>query len=149
MRKIVVFTSLLFLFVSSYDTVVAVPLTAPPPLNAKIFSQPFVLYDSGFVSGPLDVEVATTGCNQLLAFVFNNFVGAIDLPITLNLEFVYPPLLPPACTGSGQVAVSLLSLTASSGSGNVANFPNSVIPPCLRIVTNGPSPSYSVGLLCN
>ncbi len=147
MRKIIVLASLLLLVVCSYGIAVAAPQTAPAPLN--IFSQPFVLYDSGLVSGPLDLEVATTGCNKLLVFVFNNFVGADNLPVTLNLEFVYPPLSPPACTGPGHVAVSLLTLTVNSGSSDVANFPYSVIPPCLHIVTNGSSPSYSVGLLCN
>ncbi len=147
MRKGIVFAGLLFLVVSSYGIAVAAPLTAPPPLS--IFSQPFVLYDSGFVSGPLDLEVASTGCSKLLVFVFNNSVGAINLPVTLNLEFVYPPLSPPACSGPGHVAVSLMTLTVNSDSSNVANFPYSVIPPCLHIVTSGPSPSYSVGLLCN
>ncbi len=147
MRKTIVFASLLFLVVFAYGIAVAVPLTAPTPFN--IFNQPFVLYDSGFVSGPLDLEVATTGCNKLLVFVFNNAVGAVNLPVTLNLEFLYPPLAAPACSGPARVGVSLLTLTADSGSGNVANFPYSVIPPCLRIVTSGASPSYSVGLLCN
>ncbi len=147
MRKLILSASLLFMVVSVHGIAAAAPLTAPAPL--KIFNQPFVLYDSGFVSGPLDLEVASTGCSKLLVFVFNNSIGAINLPVTLNLEFVYPPLSPPSCSGPGHVAVSLLTLTVNSDSANVVNFPYSVIPPCLHIVTSGPSPSYSVGLLCN
>ncbi len=148
MRKIIVFSSLLLLVVFSYGIAAAVPIIAPPPLNVKIFSQAFTLYDSGFVSTPLDLEVATTGCGQLLACVFNNSVGADNLPITLNLEFLYPPLLPPTCSGSGQAAVSLLTLPTNSSSSNCANLQYNVIPPCLRVDTVGPATSYSVLLLC-
>ena len=164
MRKIISFISVLCIVAFSYGIAVAsqptssvivsnapsqpVPVTAPAPLNVKLFSQPFTLYDSGFVSSPQDLEVSTTGCGQLVACVFNNSVGATNLPVTLNLEFIYPALSPPACTGTGLAAVSLLTLTVNSSSSNCENLQYSVIPPCLRVATDGPATSYSVLLLC-
>jgi hypothetical protein len=164
MRKIISFTSILFFVVFSYSIVMAapptssvivsnapsqpLPVTAPNPLNVKIFSQPFTLYDSGFVSSPIDYEVGTTGCGKLLACVFNNSIGAANLPVTLNLEFVYPPLAPPACSGTGFVGVSLLTLTVDSLSSNCADLQHGVLPPCLRVATDGLATSYAVILLC-
>ena len=160
-----VLTSLLILIVSSYGVAVAapptssvivsnapsqpVPITAPLPLNVSIFRQPFTLYDSGVVPGtPLDLELATTNCISLLACVFNYSVGATNLPVNLSLDLVYPPLAPPACTGSGQVAVPLLTSTVNSAASTCTAFPLNVIPPCLRVATDGPATSYSVLLLC-
>jgi hypothetical protein len=126
----------------------SIPITAPAPLNVSIFRQPFVLFDSGFVSVNLNTEVNASNCNTLLACVINNSIGAINLPVTLTLGLVYPPLVPPACSGSGQAFVPLQTLTVDSGAAQCASFPNSVIPACLRVSTDGQAPSFSVLLLC-
>ena len=128
----------------------SIPITAPAPLNVSIFRQPFVLYDSGFVSGtpPLNTEVNASNCNTLMACVINNSIGALNLPVTLTLGLVYPPLTPPACSGLGQAFVPLQTLTVDSGAAQCASFPNSVIPACLRVSTDGQASSFSVLLLC-
>ena len=149
MGKIIALTSALILIAIAHGSATAAPITVPPPFHLPVF-QSFTIYDSGFQSSPIDLEVNAASCSSLLACVFNNSVGAVNLPITLFLDYVYPPFSPPACAGQGGVvAVTLLTFTVNSSSANCENLPTNIVPPCLRVATQGSATSYSVELLCH
>ncbi len=159
MKKIIALTSLLILTILSYGSAVAAPPTtsvivtngsSQPVPTISTYQAPYTLYDSGFVSTPLDLEVAATDCRFLMACVFNNSpAGAVNQPVTLNLDFVYPPLAAPACTdGTPIAAVTLLTVTANTLSSACSNYPMNVLPQCIRVATDGTATSYSVLLTC-
>jgi hypothetical protein len=158
MKKIIVLTSVLMFAILSCGNAMAAKTTtsvivtngsSQPVPTISTYQAPYTLYDSGLVSGSLDTEVDTTHCRSLMACVFNNSpVGALNLPVTLYLEFVYPPLAAPACTGTPIAAVTLLTVTANSLSSACSNYPMNVLPQCIRVATDGTATSYSVLLTC-